>query len=150
MDLVNSGAGGWGFRIWRLIRLALSGGMDWSLVTYGMAIFQSPKNIFQWPNSARKSLKFRWKSDFCQISGSEIWKFRARKNAIPYPQPFHTPTIGGFEKGLAGGGWRQTNPHKRASPFSKGGIGKRVQKRGLYLGGVKDFFAPTPFRNFWH
>ena len=50
------------------------------------------KNIFQRPKFAGKSLKFRRKSDFCQISGSEIKKFGARKNAIPYPQPFHTPT----------------------------------------------------------
>ena len=41
---------------------------------------------------SRKSLKFRRKSDFCQISDSKIWGFRARKIAIPYPQPFHTPT----------------------------------------------------------
>ena len=48
--------------------------------------------------------------------------------------------LGGFEKGLAGGGWRQTNPQKEAqkfsrnvSPFSWGGIGKRVPKRGLNL-----------------
>ena len=71
-------------------RPALSGG--YGLVAYGMAIFQSPKNIFQRPKFPGKCLKFRRKSDFCQISGSEIWKFRARKNAIPYPQPFHTPT----------------------------------------------------------
>ena len=57
-----------------------------------MAIVQSPKNIFQRQNFPGKSLKFRRKSDVCQISGSEIWKFGARKNAIPYPQPFHTPT----------------------------------------------------------
>ena len=57
-----------------------------------MAIFQSPKNIFQRPNFPGKSLKFRRRSDFGQISDSEIWKFRARKIAIPYPQPFHTPT----------------------------------------------------------
>ena len=57
-----------------------------------MAIFQSPKNIFQRPKFPGKCLKFRRKSDIRQISGSEIWKFRARKNAIPYPQPFHTPT----------------------------------------------------------
>ena len=57
-----------------------------------MAIFQSPKNIFQRPKFPGKSLKFCRKSDFLQISGSEIRKLRARKNAIPYPQPFHTPT----------------------------------------------------------
>ena len=58
-----------------------------------MAIFQSPKNIFQRPKFAGKSLKFpAERAIFCQISGSEIWNFRARKNAIPYPQPFHTPT----------------------------------------------------------
>ena len=47
----------------------------------------SPKNIFQRPKFAGKSLKFRRKSDFCQIPGSEIRNFRARKNAIPYIPP---------------------------------------------------------------
>ena len=37
-----------------------------------MAIFQSPKNIFQRPKFPGKSLKFRRKSDFCQISGSVV------------------------------------------------------------------------------
>ena len=54
--------------------------------------FPKSENIFQRPNFPGNSLKFRRKSDVCQISGSEIWKFRARKIAIPYPQPFHTPT----------------------------------------------------------
>ena len=59
--------------------------------------------------------------------------------------------IRGFEKGLAGGGWRQTNPQKEpkkfsrnVSPFSSECIGKRVQKRGLNLWSLKGFFAPTP------
>ena len=70
-----------------------SAGSYWGygLAAYGMAIFQSPKSIFQRPNFPGNSLRFRRKCDFCQISGSEIWKFRARKVAIPYPQPFHTP-----------------------------------------------------------
>ena len=63
-------------------------------------------------------------------------------------------------------GWREgfgdkQNPQNRqekfarnVSPFSYGGIGTRVQKRGLNLWHRKDFFAttpfcpPTPFRNF--
>ena len=68
-------------------RPALSGGMDWWRM--------------EWPFSRVRKIFFRgrifqenpWNSaDFCQISGSEIWKFRARKIEIPYPQPFHTPT----------------------------------------------------------
>ena len=70
-------------------RPALSGGMDWWRMEWPFSRVRT--NIFQRPNFPGKSLKFRRKSDFCQISGSEIWKFRARKIAIPYPQPFHTP-----------------------------------------------------------
>ena len=103
-----------------MIRPALSGGMDWWRMDR-MAIFQSPKIIFQsteicrkkpW-NSADRAIFARFQAPKfensepakcssilpaipypppCQISGSEIWKFRARKYAIPYSQPFHTPT----------------------------------------------------------
>ena len=34
---------------------------------------------------------------------------------------------------------------RNVSPFSQGGMGKRVQKRGLNLWHEKDFLAPTPF-----
>ena len=54
--------------------------------------FPEPEKYISVAEFSRKSLQFCRKSDFCQISGSEIWKFRARKIAIPYPQPYHTPT----------------------------------------------------------
>ena len=57
-----------------------------------MAIFQSPKDVFQRPKFPGKTWKFRRKRDFDQIAGSEISKFRALKITSPYPQPFHTPT----------------------------------------------------------
>ena len=50
-----------------------------------MAIFQSPKKIFQRPKFPGKYLKFRRKSDFCQISGSEISKFQSPKNCNSIP-----------------------------------------------------------------
>ena len=34
-------------------------GRKYGLVAYGMAIFQSLKDIFQWPKFAGRSLKFR-------------------------------------------------------------------------------------------
>ena len=71
-------------------RPALSGGMDWWRMEWPFSRVR--KIFFRGRNFAGKSLKFRRKSDFCQISGSEILKFRAWKIAIPYPQPFHTPT----------------------------------------------------------
>ena len=62
--------------------------------------------------------------------------------------------IGGFEKGLAGEGWRLTGPKtqqmfipRNVFPFSKGGgIGKRAQKRGLSVWHRKDRspHAPSP------
>ena len=53
---------------------------------YGMAIFQSPKNIFQRPKFPGKCQKFRRKSDFA--------KFQAPKfeNSEPEKMPFHTPS----------------------------------------------------------
>ena len=33
---------------------------------------------------------------------------------------------------------------RNVSPYSEGGIGKRVQKRGLNLWSLKGFLAPTP------
>ena len=54
------------------------------LVARGMAIFQCPK-------STGIPETFSRKSDSHQISFSEFWIFRARKNAAPYPQPFHIP-----------------------------------------------------------
>ena len=52
-----------------------------------MAIFQSPKNIFQRPKFLGKSLKFRRKSDF-------FAKFQAPKfeNSEPEKMQFHTPS----------------------------------------------------------
>ena len=52
----------------------MSAGTQWGygLVAYGMAIFQSPKNIFQRPKFTGKCLEFRRNSDFRQISDSEI------------------------------------------------------------------------------
>ena len=70
-------------------RPALNGGMDWWRMEWPFSrvrkIFFRARNLQVNPCNSRKS-------DFRQISGSEIWNFRARKNAIPYPQPFHTPT----------------------------------------------------------
>ena len=64
---------------------------------------------------------------------------------------WNTPTIRGFEKGLAGGGWRLTNPQKQPKKFSRnvflfslGGTGKRVQKRGVNFWQRMDVLAPTP------
>ena len=48
------------------------GSQGYGLVAYGMASFQSPKNIFQRPRFPGKCLEFRRKSDFRQISDSEI------------------------------------------------------------------------------
>ena len=87
-----------------------------------------------------------------RVSGSSI------KNASQLSTQKNTPRrrsgqgsgrcVRGFEKGLAGGGWQQTNPQKgpkkfsrNVSPFSYGGIGKKVHtKRPESL----DFLAPTP------
>ena len=60
--------------------------------------------------------------------------------------------IRGFEKGLAGGGFGNKHTPKKSpkkfsrnvSPSPKGGIGKRVQKRGLNLWHMTDFLVPTP------
>ena len=66
------------------IRPALSGGMDWWHMEWPSSRVR--KNIFQRPKFPGKCLKFHRKSDFRQISGSEIWKFRAQK------MQFHTPS----------------------------------------------------------
>ena len=65
--------------------------------------------------------------------------------------PGHCHSFRSFEKGLAGGGWRQAGPkiqHKKGPqncvPLLIGGDMKRVQKRGLNLWHRKDFLAPTP------
>ena len=62
----------------------------------------------------------------------------------------HVPSRG-FEKGLAGGGWRPTAPkiQQTMSPrivfsFSLGGIRKRGQQTGLDPWCGRDFLAPTP------
>ena len=57
-----------------------------------------------------------------------------------------------FRKGVGGRGLAtnkppkksQRNPPEMCPPSPKGGIGKRVQKRGQNLGHMKDFLAPTP------
>ena len=70
-----------------------SAGTQWGYGTAGRMEwpFSSLRKIcFRGRKFAGESLKFRRKSDFCQISGSEISNFRAWKNAIPY-QPFYTP-----------------------------------------------------------
>ena len=61
------------------------------------------------------------------------------------------PFFRGFEKGLAGGGWRQTNLKtvqkvlQKCVPLLLRGHRKRVQKKGLNLWlHRKDFFATTP------
>ena len=69
---------------WPTNRTALSGGMDWWRMEWPH--FQSPKNILQRLKFPGKPLKFRRKSDYLQVSGSEIWKFRA-----PKKMQFHTP-----------------------------------------------------------
>ena len=66
----------------------------------------------------------------------------------------------GFEKGLAGGGWRPTAPKIEPQwstrimfSYSYGGIGKRVQKKGpesmLWKGYhcTNPLWPPTPFGN---
>ena len=60
--------------------------------------------------------------------------------------------VRGFDKELVGGGWRptarkiqQNSPPEMCSPTHRGGIGKRVQKKGPNLWYGKDFLAP--FRN---
>ena len=56
-------------------------------------------------------------------------------------------SIGGFEKGLAGGGWRHTDPPKSSPdvcPLLLRGHRKRVQKRGLNLWPLRGLLAPTP------
>ena len=72
-----------------------SAGAWWGygLVAYGIAIFQSPKTCFRGRNFQEISAsEIQQKSDFRLISGSEIWKIRTRKHAIPCPQAFHIPT----------------------------------------------------------
>ena len=75
------------------------------LVAHGMAIFQSPKNIFQRPKFSGKSLKFRSKSEkerfppppfFClpnfRFRDLKIQSPEKCNSTPPPPQPFHTPT----------------------------------------------------------
>ena len=55
--------------------------------------FQSPK-IFLRGRSFQENLQnFAERAIFCQISGSGFQISEPEKNAIPHPQPFHTPTI---------------------------------------------------------
>ena len=97
--------------------------------------------------------------DFCKIGGLDSKpRFTAKRGFMSLHLSYKglqlegiivsagTP-FKGFEKGLAGGGWRQTKPQKEPQkspemcpPSPKGGIGKRVQK----LSPLKDFLAPTP------
>ena len=65
---------------------ALSGGTDWWRMEW--PFFQSPKNIFQRPKFAGKSLKFCRKSDFCQIN----FKLRNFEISEPEKMHFHTPS----------------------------------------------------------
>ena len=58
----------------------------------------------------------------------------------------------GFEKGLAGGGWRPTAPkiQQKLSPgivfsYSQQGKGNRCKRQGLNLWHGGDFLTPTPY-----
>ena len=69
--------------------------------------------------------------------------------------------VGGFEKGLAGGGWRQTNPKKIPKSFQKcvpillrrhRKKGTEKRRKSLAFEGLlraNPLCPPTPFRNFW-
>ena len=56
-----------------------------------MAIFQSPKNIFQRPKFAENPWNSAERAIFAKFQAPKF-KFQRPKNAIPYPRPFHTPT----------------------------------------------------------
>ena len=85
-----------------------------------------------------------------------VWQYFPRSFTGPHCRAFR-----GFEKGLAGGGWRQTNPPKRAQKvlqkfvplLLKGHRRKGTEKRPESLA-FKGFpranplCPPTPFRNF--
>ena len=55
-----------------------------------MAIFQSPKIFFSEAEMCKKIAQIQPKERF--FARFQAQKFRARKNASPYPQSFHTPT----------------------------------------------------------
>ena len=53
---------------------------------------ESEKYLCQRPKFPQKSWKFRRKSDFAKFRAPKFEISEPEKNAIPYPQPFHTPT----------------------------------------------------------
>ena len=132
------------FKFWRICLVNISVGMSTSTEGQKLPENLAPVLVI----ISGKSLVFSRK----MITSTGFYRYCAPVVSAPVVVINESPIIGGFEKGLAGGGWRQTNPQKEPKKFSRylsplsygGGIGKRVQKRGLNLWPLKGFLAPTP------